>query len=289
LTLWTRLWPLLAVLGSVTALGLGTSLAKQLLFPALGAQGTSALRLGFAALMLLALWRPWRWPLRRAQALALLRFGLAIGGMNLLFYLALRSVPFGLAVAIEFSGPLAVALWHSRRPADFLWLALAVAGLALLLPWGALAGSSAAQALDPAGVACAAAAGVCWAAYIVWGQRLGPVPGGQAVSLGLLFAALLVVPFGVAACGAALLQPQFLLAGLLVAAVSSALPYSLEMLALRRLPPASFGIALATEPAVAALMGMALLHEQLSASQWLAIACVVAAAMGSATQARGKH
>jgi len=104
-SVWARTWPLLAVLGSVTALGLGTSLAKQLLFPALGAQGTSALRLGFAALILLALWRPWRWPLQRRQALALLRFGLAIGGMNLLFYMALRSVPFGLGVlGLEFDG-----------------------------------------------------------------------------------------------------------------------------------------------------------------------------------------
>jgi len=282
MSVWARTWPLLAVLGSVTALGLGTSLAKQLLFPALGAQGTSALRLGFAALILLALWRPWRWPLQRRQALALLRFGLAIGGMNLLFYMALRSVPFGLAVAIEFSGPLAVAVWHSRRALDFVWVALAVLGLALILPLGALLDSSAPVALDPLDVAYAAAAGACWAAYIVWGQRLGPVPGGQAISLGLLFAALLVVPFGVATSGAALLQPELLLAGLLVGAVSSALPYSLEMLALRRLPPASFGIALATEPAVAALMGMVLLHEQLSGGQWFALLCIVAAAMGSA-------
>lgn len=276
---WNRAWPLLAVLGSVTSLGVGTSLAKQL-FPVLGAQGTSALRVGFAALILVAVWRPWRWPLQRAQALALLRFGMALGAMNLLFYMALRTIPFGLAVAIEFSGPLAVAIYHSRRPVDFVWLALAVAGLALILPIGGPAAG--ALVLEPVGIACAVGAAVCWALYILLGQRLAAVPSGQAVSLGLLFAALVVVPFGVAEAGAKLLQPSILLFGLMVAAISSALPYTLEMLALRRLPPATFGIALATEPAIAALMGMLLLHEQLAGMQWLAIACIMGAAMGSA-------
>lgn len=275
---WNHWWPLLAVLGSVTSLGVGTSLAKQL-FPLLGAQGTSALRVGFAALILVCIWRPWRWPLERAQAMALLRFGVALGGMNLLFYMALRSIPFGLAVAIEFSGPLAVAIYHSRRPVDFIWLALAVLGLALILPFG---GGASALVLSPVGIACAVGAAICWALYILLGQRLGQVPSGQAVSLGLACAALVVVPFGVAEAGAKLLSPTVLLFGLMVAAISSALPYTLEMLALRRLPPATFGIALATEPAVAALMGMLLLNEHLTLLQWLAIACIMGAAMGSA-------
>jgi len=267
---WNRAWPLLAVLGSVTALGVGTSLAKQL-FPVLGAQGTSALRVGFAALILVAIWRPWRWTLARPQAWALLRFGVALGAMNLLFYMALRTIPFGLAVAIEFSGPLAVAIYHSRRPVDFVWLALAVAGLALILPIGGA--SAGALVLEPVGIACAVGAAICWALYILLGQRLGSIPSGQAVSLGLVFAAMVVVPFGVAEAGAKLLQPSILLFGLMVAAISSALP---------RLPPATFGIALATEPAIAALMGMLLLHEQLVGTQWLAIACIMGAAMGSA-------
>ena len=276
---WNRAWPLLAVLGSVTALGVGTSLAKQL-FPVLGAQGTSALRGGFAALILVAIWRPWRWTLARPQVWALLRFGVALGAMNLLFYMALRTIPFGLAVAIEFSGPLAVAIYHSRRPVDFVWLALAVAGLALILPIGGA--SAGALVLEPVGIACAVGAAFCWALYILLGQRLGSIPSGQAVSLGLVFAAMVVVPFGVAEAGAKLLQPSILLFGLMVAAISSALPYTLEMMALRRLPPATFGIALATEPAIAALMGMLLLHEQLVGTQWLAIACIMGAAMGSA-------
>lgn len=280
---WNHWWPLLAVLGSVTSLGVGTSLAKQL-FPVLGAQGTSALRVGFAALILVCVWRPWRWPLNRRQAWSLLRFGMALGGMNLMFYMALRSIPFGLAVAIEFSGPLAVAIYHSRRPVDFVWLVLAVIGLALILPTGL---GSSALALPPVGIACAVGAAICWALYILLGQRLGHVPSGQAVSLGLACAALVVVPFGVAEAGTKLLAPSVLLFGLMVAAISSALPYTLEMLALRRLPPATFGIALATEPAIAAFMGMLLLGEHLTSMQWLAIACIMGAAMGSAVTRPG--
>ena len=275
---WNHWWPVLAVLGSVTALGLGTSLAKQL-FPVIGAQGTSALRVGFAALMLVCIWRPWRWPLNRQQAKSLLAFGVALGCMNLLFYMALRDIPFGIAVAIEFSGPLAVAIYYSRRAVDFVWLALAIVGLALILPLG---GNSAGLNLSPVGIACALGAAVCWALYIVLGRRLGSIPSGQAVSLGLLCAALVVVPFGVAEAGTKLLTPSILLFGLMVAAISSALPYTLEMLALRRLPPATFGIALATEPAIAAFMGMLLLSENLTLTQWSAIGCIMAAAMGSA-------
>jgi inner membrane transporter RhtA len=278
---WNHWWPVLAVLGSVSALGVGTSLAKQL-FPLIGAQGTSALRVGFAALILICIWRPWRWSLNRQQALSLLVFGMALGGMNLMFYMALRDIPFGLAVAIEFSGPLAVAIYYSRRAVDFVWLALAVLGLALILPLGPLSGAEAGLHLSPVGIACAIGAAVCWAAYIVLGRRLNHIPSGQAVSLGLLCAALVVVPFGVAEAGVKLLTPSILLFGLMVAAISSALPYSLEMLALRRLPPATFGIALATEPAIAALMGMLLLSENLTMTQWAAIACIMAAAMGSA-------
>lgn len=278
---WNHWWPVLAVLGSVSALGVGTSLAKQL-FPLIGAQGTSALRVGFAALILICIWRPWRWSLNRQQALSLLVFGMALGGMNLMFYMALRDIPFGLAVAIEFSGPLAVAIYYSRRAVDFVWLALAVLGLALILPLGNIGGAEAGLHLSPVGIACAIGAAVCWAAYIVLGRRLNHIPSGQAVSLGLLCAALVVVPFGVAEAGVKLLTPSILLFGLMVAAISSALPYSLEILALRRLPPATFGIALATEPAIAALMGMLLLSENLTLTQWVAIGCIMAAAMGSA-------
>ena len=276
-----RFVPFLAVLGSVTALGVGTSWAKQALFPVVGAQGTTAVRVGLSALLMLMLWRPWRWRLSRADAQAVALYGAALGAMTLMFYLSLQTLPFGLAVAIEFAGPLAVAIWSSRRAVDFVWVALAIVGLALLLPLG-LSGST----LDPLGVLYAVGAAVFWALYIVFGKRAGHLHAGQSVSLGLLVAALVVVPVGVAHAGAALLSPSVLLVGVAVAAISSALPISLEMMALKRLPKEAFGIMISMEPAVAALLALALLGERLDTVQWLAIGCIVAASMGSAATAR---
>jgi len=274
------LLPLLAVLGSVTALGIGTSFAKHL-FPLVGSFGTTALRVGFSALLLLLLWRPWRWPLSRTDAKSIVRYGVALGFMNLLFYMALRTIPFGLAVAIEFAGPLTVALWSSRKPIDFVWLLLAVCSLALLLPI-----NPGAVALDPTGVGYALAAAVCWGAYIVFGKRVGHLHAGQSVALGLTVAAIAVVPFGIWQAGSALLNPQLMLYGVGVAAISSALPISLEMLALQRLPKESFGIMASMEPAVAALLGMLVLDEQLTGLQWLAIGLTMLAAAGSSLTAQ---
>ena len=272
--------PVLAVLGSVTALGIGTSFAKQL-FPHVGSLGTTALRVGLSALLLLALWRPWRYPLSNADARALLRYGVALGFMNLLFYMSLRTIPFGLAVAIEFSGPLTVAIFSSRKRIDFLWLTFAIAGLALLLPLGL----GAAQ-LDPVGVAYALGAAICWGAYIVFGKRVGHLHAGHSVAIGMSVAACTVVPFGVWHAGSALLDPHILLFGLGIAAISSALPISLEMVALKRLPRETFGIMTSMEPAVAAILGMQLLDERLTGLQWLAIACIMFAAAGSSVTAR---
>ncbi len=279
-TPFQRFIPFLAILGSVTALGIGTSWAKQVLFPAVGAQGTTAVRVGLSAVLMLLLWRPWRWRLSRADATAIACYGAALGAMNLMFYMSLRTLPFGLAVAIEFSGPLAVAIWSSRRAVDFVWVALAVAGLGMLLPLG-LNGST----LDPMGVFYALAAAVFWALYIVFGKRAGHLHAGHSVSLGLLMAAIVVVPVGVVHAGAALLTPTVLLVGLGVAAISSAIPISLEMMALKRLPKEAFGIMISMEPAVAAVLAVGLLGEYLSLLQWLAITCIVAASMGSALTA----
>ena len=272
--------PLLAVLGSVTALGLGTSIAKQL-FPVVGSLGTTALRVGFSALLLLLIWRPWRWSLAPADRMSLLRYGVALGLMNLLFYMSLRTIPFGIAVAIEFSGPLAVALYSSRKPVDFVWLVLAIAGLGLLLPFG-----SNVQSLDVTGVLYALAAAAFWGAYIVFGKRVGHLHAGHSVALGLTVAAITVVPFGIWHAGTALLDPHVLWIGLVVAAISSAIPISLEMVALKRLPQEAFGIMTSMEPAVAALLGLVMLNEQLSAPQWWAIVFIMGAAAGSAVTAK---
>jgi inner membrane transporter RhtA len=231
--------------------------------------------------LLLALWRPWRWPLTRTDAKSVVRYGVALGFMNLLFYLSIRTIPFGLAVAIEFAGPLAVALFSSRRAIDFVWLLLAASALALLLPI-----NPGAAPLDPLGVGYALAAAVCWGAYIVFGKRVGHLHAGQSVALGLSVAAIAVVPFGIWQAGSALLDPQLLLYGVGVAAISSAVPISLEMVALKRLPKESFGIMASMEPAVAALLGMLVLDEQLTGTQWLAIGLTMLAAAGSSFTAQ---
>jgi inner membrane transporter RhtA len=195
--------------------------------------------------------------------------------MNFVFYMALRTIPLGIAVALEFTGPLAVALAGSRRRSDFVWVTLAGGGLLLLLPIDPKA-----TALDPVGVLFALAAGFCWALYIVFGQKAGRAHGPTASTWGMLVAASFTVPIGVAQAGRALLDPSILTKGLAVAVLSSALPYTLEMIALRRLATRTFGTLMSLEPAVAALAGLLVLHERLTPIQWGAIAAVMIASVG---------
>ncbi|QDH72650.1 DMT family transporter [Brevundimonas sp. M20] len=267
--------PYAALLAGMVSLAIGTSFAKQL-FPIVGAEGTSALRVGLSALILIAVWRPWRFRLNRDDAGRVLLYGLVLGLMNLSFYMSLRTIPLGLAIAIEFSGPLVLALLHARRLIHFVWIACAVVGLGMLLPiW------SGAHALDPVGVAFAAAAGLFWALYIVFGKRLSHMHAGQSVALGMGTAAMVILPFGVATAGANLLLPSVLIIGVCVAIASSALPYSLEMIALRHIPKRTFGVLLSCEPAVGAVAGLIILHERLSSLQWLAIGCIIVASVGA--------
>ena len=276
-----RLWAMLALLSSLTSLAIGTSFAKSL-FPALGPEGTTAYRLVFATVMLMAVFRPWRRRWEWSDALPLGLYGVTLGIMNLLFYSAIKTIPFGVAIAIEFTGPLAVAVWTSKKASDWLWVAMAALGLGLLLP---LPGADAAAALDPRGMAFALAAGVCWALYIVFGQRVAKLYGSMATPLGMLAAALVVAPIGMAHAGSTLLDPQWLVAGLAVALLSSAVPYALEMFALNHLPKNTFSILLSLEPAVGALAGWLVLAENLTLFQGLAIAMVMAASMGTAWSA----
>ena len=270
--------PLAALIGSLLSLCIGSTYAKTL-FPVLGAEGVSALRIGLAMLMLMAVFRPWRRRWTRADVLPLGLYGLTLGTMNLLFYQAIGRIPVGLAIALEFTGPLAVALWSSRHKQDLLWVALASAGLLLILP---TRGLDAPGALDPAGIAYALAAAVCWALYIVFGQRVAQRYGRDATPMGMLVAALLVVPIGVADAGALLLEPQWWLPGLAVALLSSAVPYALEIYALKQLPQRVFSILLSLEPVVGALTGWLMLAEMLTPQQWLAMGLIVLASMGSA-------
>ena len=279
--LTSTLRPVAALSGSLISLCVGTSFAKDL-FPALGPAGTTLYRLLFAALLMMTVMRPWRRNWCWADLRLLLLFGAALGLMNLMFYSALKTIPLSLAIAIEFSGPLAIALWGARRPVDWIWIMLALTGLGLLLP---LPGLDQAAALDPAGIAYALSGGVCWAAYIVFGQRASRRCGQMAAPMGLMVGTMVVAPAGVIEAGAALLDPSLLLQGLAVGLLASAIPYTLELYALGRLPKPVFSMLLSMEPAVGALAGWIILSERLSPLQLLAVGCVISAAMGSAWMA----
>lgn len=269
-----RLLPYAALIASIMTFCIGTSFAKRM-FPLVGAEGTTAYRVGFSAIILIVVMRPWRHALARADAWRIVRYGVALGSMNLCFYMALRTLPLGPTIAIEFLGPLSVALIHARRPVHVAMAGLAVAGLLLLVPWRADA-----RTLDPVGILFALAAATGWGCYIVFGKRTGHLPAGQAVAFGMAAAAMLVVPVGVLHAGGALLTPAWIGLGLVAALLSSAIPYSLEMVALKAIPAHSLGVLLSLEPAVGALAGVLLLGEALTTMQWTAIALVMTASIG---------
>lgn len=252
----------------------GASVAKHL-FATIGAPATTALRLTLSAIVVLILQRPWRArPTRRAWPVILV-YGVSLGTMNFVFYMALRTLPLGVAVALEFLGPLAVAFAASQHRSDIVWIALAAVGVVLLLPLAPLG-----SAVDPVGVLFALAAGVCWALYIVFGQRAGRAHGGAASAWGMLTAALVVAPVGLSMGDSNVLAPRSLALGLVVAVLSSALPYTLEMVALRRLTTRAFGTLMSLDPAAAALAGLVFLGEQLTLTQWIAVAAITLASVG---------
>lgn len=271
---------IIALIGSMASLCIGTSFAKSL-FSEVGAQGTTTYRLAFSALLLWCVWRPWRFRLNRKDALSIVLYGLSLASINFLFYMALRTIPLGIAIAIEFIGPLGLAIYSSRKKIDFLWIIMVATGLYMLIPQ-----QDSITALDPVGVVYAAIAGAGWALYIVFGQRTRNIHPGQASCLGITVAALVVLPFGIGHAGTTLLNPSLMLFGLGVAIMSSAIPYSLEMISLRALPRKTMSVLLSLEPAMGAVAGVILLHELLTFAQWLAIAFIVSASIGCAVTSR---
>lgn len=267
--------PVAVILIAMMSIQSGASLAKSL-FPLVGAPGVTALRIALGTLILVVVFKPWRLRFKKEQRLPLLFYGLALGGMNYMFYLSIQTIPLGIAVALEFTGPLAVALFSSRRPVDFIWVVLAVLGLWFLLPLG----QSVSQ-IDLTGAALALGAGACWAVYILTGQRAGEEHGPATVALGSLIAAVIFVPIGMAQATDSIWQWSILPVGLAVAILSTALPYSLEMIALTRLPTRIFGTLMSMEPALAAISGMIFLGETLTLVQTLALCSIIAASMGS--------
>jgi len=267
--------PVIVILIAMLSIQSGASLAKSL-FPIVGAPGVTALRIALGTLILVVIFKPWRLRFKKEQRLPLLFYGLSLGAMNYLFYLSIQTVPLGIAVALEFTGPLAVALFSSRRPVDFVWVVLAVLGLWFLLPLG-----QDVSHVDLTGAALALGAGACWAVYILTGQRAGEEHGPATVALGSLIAAIVFVPLGMAQATESIWQWSILPVGLAVAVLSTALPYSLEMIALTRLPTRIFGTLMSMEPALAAMSGMVFLGESLTFTQTLALCSIIAASMGS--------
>jgi inner membrane transporter RhtA len=266
----------LVVLGIVSA-QLGAAIAKTL-FESLGPGGTVFLRIAFAALVLLVLVRPKLGGHDGNAYLVAGLFGLALALMNFSLYLAIDRIPLGVAVTLEFVGPLGVAVAGSRRILDVLWVVLAAAGILLLAPLGAFGGMD----LDPVGVAFALLAGCLWASYILLSARTGSAfPGGTGLVIALCVGTVVMAPVGIAGAGSALLDPKLLLAGFGVAMLSSAIPFYLDLEALRKIPARIFGVLMSLEPAVAALAGLVVLGERLGIRAVVAIALVTVAAAGA--------
>ncbi|MCT8248222.1 threonine/homoserine exporter RhtA [Proteus faecis] len=276
-------YPVLLLLLSMLSIQSGASLAKSL-FPVIGAPAVTALRLLLGTLILFFIFKPWRLKFNRKSIMPLFLYGLSLGAMNYLFYLALETIPLGIAVALEFTGPLAVAMFSSRRAIDFLWIILVIAGLGLLLPIG-----DNIHGLDPLGILYALGAGVGWALYIVFGQRAGKGYGAATVSIGSLVAAFIFVPIGMLQSSPDIMFSWSILpVALAIAILSTAFPYTLEMIALTRLPAKTFGTLMSLEPCMGAFIGIIFLHEHLTLIQWIALAFIVLASIGSTATMKSK-
>ena len=274
-----RVPPIVFVVGAISTIQFGAAIATTI-FDELGPEGVSVLRLGFAALILMAVWRPRPRDHARGDLWLAAAFGLTLGLMNLTFYMALDRIPLGVAVTLEFVGPLGVAIAGSRSRRDVLWVVLAGAGILLLAnPFGE-------TGVDTLGAALALTAGVFWAAYILLAQRAGQrFGGGTGLALAMSVAALVPLGPGIAVAGGDLIKPEFLAIGLAIALLSSVIPYSLETEALRRMPSNVFGVLMSLEPAAGAIAGFLIAGQELVGREVMAIGLVVVASAGAARTA----
>ena len=276
--------PLILLIAMISMQSSG-SFAKYLFgqFPILT---VSAMRLLLGAVILALIFKIWQIHFRQIKWPAMLSYGLALAAMHLLFYLSIDRLPLGIAVAFEFIGPLSVALFYARQKFDFVWVGLAILGLILLFPF-----DQAAQPLDPVGILFALSAGACWALYIVAGQKPSGVSGNHTVCLGMLVGMLVLMPIALfAGIPAHTFEPISLLYFIALAVLASALPFTLEMIALRNLTALSFGTLMSLEPAIAALSGFIFLGETLLWTQWLALTTIISASIGcTVTSQRRKH
>lgn len=271
-----------AVLFSIISVQGGAAIAKGI-FPMLGAPSTSALRIVLAAVILVIVNRPNVRSLTVAHWKMVALYGITLGVMNLVFYMAIARIPLALGVALEFIGPLVLALAGSKRIIDVLWVALAGAGIALIAPWHH-------NGLSLTGVLLALLAGAFWAGYILLGGRVSKMmDGGKAVTIGMCFASVVILPMAIADGLMGSLKPSIMLLGLALALLSSAIPFSLEMIALKKMPAKTFSVLMSLEPAAAALSGLIFLHEYLSLYEWLAVALIIIASVGATLSTKTKQ
>lgn len=251
------------------------SLAKILFhdFPILT---VAAMRLLFGALILALIFKIWQINFRQVKWQAIISYGFALAGMNALFYLSIDRLPLGIAVSFEFVGPLSVALYYARQKFDFVWVGLAILGLILLFPFDQVS-----EGLDLIGIGFALGAGACWALYIVAGQKPSGISGNHTVCLGMFIGMLCLMPVALfSGFSIAVFEPSNFIYFIALAVLASALPFTLEMIALRHLTALSFGTLMSVEPAIAALSGFIFLGEQLLWNQWLALATIICASIG---------
>ncbi|MBO9676246.1 MAG: EamA family transporter [Sphingobacteriaceae bacterium] len=271
--------PIPAILLSIISVQCGAAIAKAL-FPQIGAAATASLRIGLSAVILLIAFRPNLFKLTTKQWKYTILYGVCLGVMNMVFYMAIARIPIGLGVTLEFAGPLVLAIFGSKKAIDFIWVILAATGIILITPWTG-------NGLNLAGILLALLAGVFWAGYIILGGRISKImKGGEAVAIGMIFATLVILPFGITGGGLSNLSPRLLGLGAALALLSSAIPFTLEMRALKQLPARTFSILMSLEPAMASLAALVFLQEYLTLKECLAVAFVVIASAGSALTAR---
>ena len=269
---------ILYMLLSMMAYQMSASFAKQLI-ATLDPLTVTVLRLSFASILIALMFRSWRIisQLKQLKWRDLLFYSAALGSMNILFYMSLGKLPQGIAVGLEFIGPLGLALISIQRRRDYIWVGFAILGIALMIPWH----DATHQSFSYIGAACALAAGLCWALYIYFGQRVVQQKiGMHALTIAITLSALTLLPFGVWHNAPALFDTQYWGKALLIAILATAIPYALDLIALKQLSKLSYGTLSSLSPALAALAGLVILHEQISLLQWVALLCIIVASIG---------
>lgn len=271
----SRFWPIAIILISMAAVQGSSSLAKYL-FPILGPSGMTAWRLLFSSIMLVLIFKPWRKPISKQAWKYIVLYGFALGFMNLSYYSSIERIPIGIAVAIELTGPITVAMFAARKITDFVWLAIAIIGLVMLLPI-----HSAGADLDLVGVLLAICAGACWAMYIVFGRKAGQLQGASSVALGSVIISFVIFPIGVWQSGPMMFSIDVLPLAFIVALLASAIPYALDMVALPRVPALTFSTLMSLSPVLGALSGLIFLNETLSGYQLVSIVLIIISSIGT--------